>query len=228
MAYRKQIAGSSNRNNSNRKSLTNSQSRGRSNINRQFQRRRRGGRRQNRRRGGRGMFYVETFSFSTQAGNKISITVKDLVNRPKSSNFRVRYLQVIASITSMTNVAIQPATIDVRLQNSAVGDGSFVAASGPVLLGVNPKSVKVYTPRSTDWLAYNEAASVAIGEIHFGCLAKDKTVGVSGLAHMLIDFGPEMLPGSCPALQPTELFGIPVETPSIPSLSQLELSDSEA
>lgn len=173
-------------------------------------RRRRGGRR--RRRGGRrrsaGMHYVETIPISIDLGTSAFITVRHLENRPKACCFRVQYVHFVGTMAYDLNSpgAMSPSAVQVDIIDFNSGTNSdIVATSGPVVLGVSPKNVKVHQPRQSDWMPATVAETVNVAKISASCIgsplapsSKDKWY-LRGICHVLVRFGPELVASACPA-----------------------------
>lgn len=160
--------------------------------------------RRTRRSRGRGMYYVETMQFMLDSGateaNQIKIKVGNLSSRPKGCNFRVRYVQGSFSVVHGEPAKAYAATIDIRINNPIDAQQAYCASTGPKLLGLLPRSFKIHNPRSSDWVAENEVNETVLAEVHVGCIGKAAATKVYGLLHVLVDFGPKMLPDSCPVI----------------------------
>lgn len=171
-------------------------------------RRRRGGRRRGGRgRRGGGMHYVETIPVSVELGTTVDLTYSLLKNRPGSSNFRVQYVHFVGTCGyEMSTVPkpgyFAPSCVQLDILNS-VSTGEIVASSGPVVMGVQPRNVKIHQPRSSDWLPYSQDGKESFCKISAVCLGKpgvDKGF-VRGIIHVLVRFGVELVSATCPNLQ---------------------------
>lgn len=170
-------------------------------------RRRRGRRGRRGRRSSGGNHYVETIPISIELGAASTLSYKLLVNRPKSMNFRVQYIHFVgqtAYTTSGDNAGeYAPAAIQISIYNT-VSSGEIVATSGPVVLGNQPKNIKVHQPRQSDWCPYSQDDKELFGKIEAACLGKAGNASSSyirGIVHVLVRFGPEIVAPKCIALQ---------------------------
>lgn len=184
----------------------------------QLRSRRRGrrGRRSRRgsRRAGAKMHYVEIIPISIKVGTTASLTVSMLSNRPKKCGFRVQYVHFVGTAgydvgTSNVPGNFCPSAIEVTLGNTILSaDGKTFAfapivTSGPVVLGVQPRNVKVFQPRTQDWFEWDVADSSTFAQISAACLAKagEPEAFVRGIVHVLVAFGTEFVDVGCPSLQ---------------------------
>lgn len=179
-----------------------------SNLKLRRRRKSRKGRRGGRRRGG--MHYVEIFPISVTLGESVALTLSLLSNRPKGSNFRIQYIHFVGTtcydVSNATNQPgyYAPSAIQITCQDA--NDGSIVATTGPVVLGCNPRNIKVNTPKQEDWIAYNADEKTVFGKIEAVCLGKPSTVEgqkqfIRGIVHVFVKFGSELVTAACPALK---------------------------
>lgn len=166
-------------------------------------------RRQRRRRRTTARMYDEYFTFSLQVGLTAQVTVANLSQRPTRSVFRPIFMTVTASGGLVPSTASDsrpgfyaPAALQLALRNPT---GERVAVSRPRMSGPIPSSLTVRYPRSGDWYPENNASTDVIADIDAICLGSN-SLGqtspsyITGLVHIRVLLGPELVGTSCPTL----------------------------
>lgn len=145
---------------------------------------------------------IENFPFTVEAGTQSNITVRVLANRPPRSNFRMQWfeIQAVSYIPGSGDPTTSPVAVQITL--NAENDGECVAVSAPVLLGPQPRRVRLRQPPSTDWNAYNLSEASILGSIRAICVGPPPTsshaVYVRGLARCGLLCQEEVSAIACP------------------------------
>lgn len=162
---------------------------------------RRGVRRSRRGRRSQYMHYVETITFKLALGSTSNLTFANLKNRPKSCNFRVQYVHVVATSANDGKGNYIPSAIQLDMLDTenSTGTGTTQATTGPVLLGTMPRNVKIHSIRQAEWMPYSISNEVQFCTISSICLGKgEESASIHGIAHVLVRFGSEIITASCP------------------------------
>lgn len=160
-----------------------------------------------RRAGGRGsgaQHLTEYMTFSLQVGTSVKITVAQL-NLPGNRNFQPISIHVTCqtahskSANDQTPQAFEPAAAQVTLRSTEI---EYCAASPPVVLGLQPRTIRCNWPRSSRlWWPYNEAKTSTLVDLNIICLSGDyvaKSSYVQGVISLRYRLGPEVLSSTCP------------------------------
>jgi len=161
-----------------------------------------------------GSHYVETFPVSIEVGKEKKLTVALLTNRPKNFPFRIQYVHFVG-LTSFDPLDDKesgkgipgffgPSALQLTLLAPTASTTMVdVASSGPVMLGLNPRNIKVHQPRTQDWWEEDTAPATAFAKLTSVCFGKAITGQaryIRGLIHVFIKFGTLIAPSGCPAV----------------------------
>jgi len=153
--------------------------------------------------------YTEEFTFSVEAGNTATVYVSTLGNRPPRSNFRPMWLECEFCAFVPGTEAIPSSYSPVGFQ-VALGFGTQVSQSGLYesitsrvrLASTTPQHVRIRTPRSYDWLAWNTASLTEIASLTAVCIGRPSgstsSVFVRGVCRLKCAIQTEVIASTCP------------------------------
>lgn len=147
------------------------------------------------------MHFVETITFKLGLGSSTHLTVGQLKNRPYSSNFRIQYVHISATTANDGKGNYVPSAIQLSMQDTEFrpGTGHVQATTGPVLLGAQPRNVKIHNTRQAEWLPYNCPDNMQFCTVSSICLGRgEESAFIHGTIHVLVRFGAEVFPSACP------------------------------
>lgn len=160
-----------------------------------------------------GRYYDEYLSFNLKVGTTFTISVGNLTSRPPRCNFRPQFMSVQLvggfdpTTASDARAGFQvPAAVQIALYSGNTTQ-SIAATSAPVVLGPQPKTVRVRYPRSSDWFSSDVSATQNFARCSAICLGPAKVNAttddlstIRGIIHFRINLSSEIIGETCPVL----------------------------
>lgn len=188
------------------------------NAGRMQRRRGRGRRGRGGRRRGAGMHYIEIIPISIELGTSQDLTVALLNNRPKACAYRVQTVSFsgttcfvpAGSTADKLNIIgfYAPSCVQIDMYADFGGTTAnadvveIVSTTGPIVMGMNPRTIRIHQPRTSSWIAQDAATTTKFARIAAACIGKPageaKMKGyLRGVLRVMVKFGTEQLNPAC-------------------------------